>query len=188
MTSGAWGQPTVLCSVGPKPLPFAASDRVTKREVWLRVWNTSEIRTADSCAPSRLQWPSQHAVPMRTEPSCFPGVPIAAIPATPLAARELKPTQVPKPQRAGGKPMRQALSEWRSTREFNSQKLSPQATSNFPSAGLALDPRTIGAWSGALSSSTAIAWGLLNLTGRLPEPKLEGIEPEEIEVHGEPTV
>ncbi|MGD0013913.1 MAG: MFS transporter [Bryobacteraceae bacterium] len=58
-------------------------------------------------------------------------------------------------------------------------------------AGIAsesVDPRTIGAWSGALSSTTAIAWGLLNLTGRLPEPKLEGIQPEEIEVHGEPTV
>ncbi len=50
------------------------------------------------------------------------------------------------------------------------------------------DPRTIGAWSGVLSSTTALAWGFLNWTGRLPEPKPEGIEPEEIEVHGEPTV
>jgi MFS family permease len=57
-------------------------------------------------------------------------------------------------------------------------------------AGIAsesVDPRTIAAWSGVLSSTTAIAWGLLNLTGRLPEPRLEGIEPEEIEVHGEPS-
>jgi MFS family permease len=57
-------------------------------------------------------------------------------------------------------------------------------------AGLAsrtVSPRTIGAWSGVLSSTTAIAWGLLNVTGRLPEPKPEGVEPDEVEVHGEPT-
>ncbi len=50
------------------------------------------------------------------------------------------------------------------------------------------DPRTIGAVAGLLSSSTAVFWGWAHLTGRLPEPKREGIEPEEIEVHGEPTV
>jgi MFS family permease len=50
------------------------------------------------------------------------------------------------------------------------------------------DPRTIGAVAGVLSSSTALFWGWAHLTGRLPEPKHEGIEPEEIEVHGEPTV
>ena len=48
------------------------------------------------------------------------------------------------------------------------------------------DPRTIGAISGVLSSTTAIFWGWAHWTGRLPEPKREGIEPEEIEVHGEP--
>jgi hypothetical protein len=58
-------------------------------------------------------------------------------------------------------------------------------------AGIAsqhFDLRIIGAWSGVLSSTTALAWGLLDATGRLPEPKPEGVEPEEIEVHGEPTV
>ena len=59
-------------------------------------------------------------------------------------------------------------------------------------AGLAstsMDPRTIGAWSGVLSSTTALAWGLLNWTGRLPEPPPKGVDPEEVEVHGErPTV
>ncbi len=50
------------------------------------------------------------------------------------------------------------------------------------------DPRIIGVWSGVLSSTTALAWGLLNVLGRLPEPKAEGVEPEEVEVHGEPTV
>ena len=48
--------------------------------------------------------------------------------------------------------------------------------------------RTIGFWAGVLSSTTALAWGLLDWTGRLPEPKPEGVEPEEVEVHGEPTV
>ncbi|HUI56032.1 MAG TPA: MFS transporter [Bryobacteraceae bacterium] len=50
------------------------------------------------------------------------------------------------------------------------------------------DPRTIGAISGVLSSTTAIFWGWANWTGRLPEPAKEGVEPEEIEIHGEPTV
>ncbi len=50
------------------------------------------------------------------------------------------------------------------------------------------DLRLIGACSGVLSSTTALAWGVLDATGRLPEPDVEGVEPEEIEVHGEPTV
>ena len=49
-------------------------------------------------------------------------------------------------------------------------------------------PRTIGAWAGALSSMTAIFWAWAHYTGRLPEPKLEGIDPDEVEVHGEQTV
>jgi MFS family permease len=49
------------------------------------------------------------------------------------------------------------------------------------------DPRTIGAIAGALSSTTAIFWGWAHVTGRLPEPVREGVDPEEIEVHGEPT-
>jgi hypothetical protein len=48
-------------------------------------------------------------------------------------------------------------------------------------------PRTIGAWSGAISSLTAFYWLALHLRGRLPEPPREGIEPEEVEVH-EPNV
>ncbi len=62
---------------------------------------------------------------------------------------------------------------------------------SMTAAGLAsqtVSPRVIGAWSGVLSSTTAIAWGLLNVAGRLPEPRREGVEPEEVEVHGEPTV
>jgi predicted MFS family arabinose efflux permease len=58
-------------------------------------------------------------------------------------------------------------------------------------AGLASDhvsPRVIGAWSGVFSSLTAVFWGWANFTNRLPEPALSGVEPEDIEVHGEPTV
>jgi MFS family permease len=50
------------------------------------------------------------------------------------------------------------------------------------------DPRTIGTIAGALSSTTAIFWAWANVTGRLPEPAREGVEPEEIEIHGEPNV
>jgi hypothetical protein len=39
-----------------------------------------------------------------------------------------------------------------------------------------------------LSSTTAIFWGWGNLSGKLPEPTLAGVEPEEVEVHGDPTV
>ena len=58
-------------------------------------------------------------------------------------------------------------------------------------AGLAsatVSPRVIGMWSGILSSSTALYWTWANMTGRLPEPPLQGVEPEEVEVHGDPTV
>jgi MFS family permease len=58
-------------------------------------------------------------------------------------------------------------------------------------AGLVSDhasPRVIGAWSGVLSSTTAIFWAWANVTGRLPEPALEGVEPEDVEVHGDPTI
>jgi MFS family permease len=50
------------------------------------------------------------------------------------------------------------------------------------------DPRTIGTIAGLLSSSTAIYWAWADLTGRLPEPLREGMEPDEIEIHGEPIV
>jgi len=49
-------------------------------------------------------------------------------------------------------------------------------------------PRTIGVVSGLLSSSTAFFWLWANWTGRLPEPAREGVEPDEIEVHGDPVV
>ncbi len=57
-------------------------------------------------------------------------------------------------------------------------------------AGIAsqhVSPRTIGAWSGILSSSTALIWWYLNSSGRLPHPNEEGVEPREIEVHGQAT-
>jgi MFS family permease len=50
------------------------------------------------------------------------------------------------------------------------------------------DPRAIGAIAGVLSSTTAIFWGWANWTGRLPEPAREGVDPEDVEVHGEPNI
>ncbi len=58
-------------------------------------------------------------------------------------------------------------------------------------AGIAsesVSPRVIGVWSGVFSSSTALFWSWLNLAGRLPEPPARGVEPREVELHGEPTV
>jgi MFS family permease len=50
------------------------------------------------------------------------------------------------------------------------------------------NPRVIGAISGLLSSTTAIFWGWAHWTGRLPEPAHQGVDPDDVEVHGEPTV
>jgi MFS family permease len=58
-------------------------------------------------------------------------------------------------------------------------------------AGLAsthVSPRIIGAWAGVFSSSTALFWGWANWTGRLPEPELSGVDPDDIDVHDDPTV
>lgn len=58
-------------------------------------------------------------------------------------------------------------------------------------AGLAsahVSPRIIGAWAGVFSSSTAVFWAWANWTGRLPEPALSGVDPDDIEVHDDPTV
>jgi hypothetical protein len=49
-------------------------------------------------------------------------------------------------------------------------------------------PRSIGVVSGLLSSSTAFFWLWANWSGRLPEPARDGVEPEEVEVHGDPVV
>jgi MFS family permease len=47
-------------------------------------------------------------------------------------------------------------------------------------------PRTIGTVAGLLSSTTAVFWGWANWTGRLPKPTSLGIEPHEVELHGDP--
>jgi hypothetical protein len=49
-------------------------------------------------------------------------------------------------------------------------------------------PRTIGAWAGVLSSSTAFFWAWADRRGRLPEPPRVGPSREEVEVHGDATV
>jgi MFS family permease len=58
-------------------------------------------------------------------------------------------------------------------------------------AGIATEyqgPRTIGMVAGILSSTTAIFWAWANWSGKLPEPAQLGVEPETVEIHGEPTV
>jgi len=49
-------------------------------------------------------------------------------------------------------------------------------------------PRVIGAVSGALSSTTAVFWAWAHFAGKLPEPRRDGVDPNEVEVHGEQTV
>jgi MFS family permease len=55
-------------------------------------------------------------------------------------------------------------------------------------ASLTIDPRTIAAVAGVLSSTTAIFWGWAHFTNRLPEPALAGVDPNNVEVHGETNV
>jgi predicted MFS family arabinose efflux permease len=55
-------------------------------------------------------------------------------------------------------------------------------------ASESISPRIIGAVAGCLSASTAVFWAWANWRGKLPEPALAGVEPEEVEVHGDPIV
>jgi hypothetical protein len=55
-------------------------------------------------------------------------------------------------------------------------------------ASTTYSPRQIGVVAGFLSSTTALAWAWANWTGRLPEPAESGVQPDEVEVHGDPTV
>jgi len=62
---------------------------------------------------------------------------------------------------------------------------------SMTAAGYASDyygPRTIGFWSGVISGSTAIFWIWAILAGKLPEPPPAGIDPDDVEVHGDPNV
>jgi Major Facilitator Superfamily len=59
---------------------------------------------------------------------------------------------------------------------------------SLTAAGVAsqtVSPRTIGVWAGILSGTTAIFWATANWTGRLPEPLVAGIDPDDIEVRVE---
>ena len=58
-------------------------------------------------------------------------------------------------------------------------------------AGLAsqhVSARTIGAWSGVLSSLTAVYWLWADRVGLLVEPAATGIDPDTVEVRQEPPV
>ncbi|MDX2151499.1 MAG: MFS transporter [Bryobacteraceae bacterium] len=49
-----------------------------------------------------------------------------------------------------------------------------------------VSPRAIGVAAGCLSSLTAVMWSWFHLTGRLVEPERAGVDPKEVEVHGDP--
>ncbi|HBY61382.1 MAG TPA: MFS transporter [Solibacterales bacterium] len=49
-----------------------------------------------------------------------------------------------------------------------------------------VSPRVIGVVAGCLSSMTAAMWGWFHWSGRLVEPPLAGVDPKEVEVHGDP--
>jgi hypothetical protein len=55
-------------------------------------------------------------------------------------------------------------------------------------ASLHVSPRTIGAWSGVLSSLTAVYWLWADRAGLLKEPAPIGIDPADVEVRQEPPV
>jgi MFS family permease len=56
-------------------------------------------------------------------------------------------------------------------------------------ATTAYSPRVIGAWAGAISSTTAIFWTWANWSGRLPQPAVRPVPAiEEEEIHAEPPV
>lgn len=59
---------------------------------------------------------------------------------------------------------------------------------SMTAAGAASDhfsPRTIGAVAGVLSSTTGIFWALANWAGKLPEPPLGDVNPDDVAVHGD---
>jgi predicted MFS family arabinose efflux permease len=53
-------------------------------------------------------------------------------------------------------------------------------------ASSTVSPRIIGAVAGCLSASTALFWAWASWRDRLPEPALAGVDPEEVEIHGDP--
>jgi MFS family permease len=56
-------------------------------------------------------------------------------------------------------------------------------------ASIAYSPRTIGAWSGAISSTTALFWWWADWRGKLPEPPSQAVAPwVEAEIKAEPPV
>jgi len=59
---------------------------------------------------------------------------------------------------------------------------------SMTAAGAASDhytPRAIGAVAGVLSATTGIFWAMANWSGKLPEPPIGDVDPEDIAVHGD---
>jgi SagB-type dehydrogenase family enzyme len=69
-------------------------------------------------------------------------------------AQELKPISLPSPQTDGGKPLMQALRDRHTTREFSSEKLSPQVLSNLLWAAFGINR----ADTGKRTAPSAINW------------------------------
>lgn len=62
---------------------------------------------------------------------------------------------------------------------------------SMTAAGIASDhysPRTIGLWSGVASGLTTIFWAWAVWRNKIPEPPAIGIDPDDVEVHGDPNV
>lgn len=62
---------------------------------------------------------------------------------------------------------------------------------SMTAAGIALDhhsPRVIGLWSGIVSGTTTIFWAWAVWRHKIPEPPEMGIDPDDVEVHGDPNV
>lgn len=78
---------------------------------------------------------------------------LLAVPTLSLA-QELKPISLPSPQTDGGKPLMQALKDRHTTREFSSEKLSPQMLSNLLWAAFGINrPET-----GKRTAPSAMNW------------------------------
>jgi nitroreductase len=60
-----------------------------------------------------------------------PYLALLLIPVGLATAQQLKPIALPAPRTTGGKPLMEALKERKSTREFSTEKLSPQTLSNL---------------------------------------------------------
>ena len=79
--------------------------------------------------------------------------------------QELKPVLLPAPQTDGGKPLMQVLKARHSTREFSSEKLSPQVLANLLWAAFGVNRPD----SGKRTAPSAMNWQEIDIYVALPE-------------------